>query len=294
MIEPTTLSPTKRKNVSADLAPLKVIRTETVLSRLPIHNLAKRGEVNIHITKHNERGELELDWDVSHSKKYGDARQLAFQLDTLIIDRRIDELGRPLPKIIRLESLRQICDELGLRSKSGDNTKSLKRALHQNAGAYITAKLRYKATDGTERVLEAGFTRYSVVFTGERLPDGSRADGVYLILNEPFWEVLNNAPTRPLDYDYIKQLPPTAQRFYQIISYKIFAAIKYKHARAKLPYSEYCTFSAQQRYYDFDHVKKQMYKVHRPHLVSGYLTKASFEATTDSDGKPDRSIYSRL
>ena len=67
----------------------------------------------------------------------------------------------------------------------------------------------------------------------------------------------------------------------------MFAAIKYRHPRAKLPYSEYCTFSAQQRYYDFDHVKKQMYKVHKPHLASGYLTKVSFEATTDSDGKPD-------
>jgi hypothetical protein len=287
MIEPTTPSPTKRKNVSSDLAPLNVIRTETVLSRLPIHNLSKRGEVNIHITKYNERGELELNWDVSHSKKFGDARQLAFQLDTLIIDRRIDKLGRPLPKLIRLESLREICKELGLRSRSGDNTKSLKKALHQNAGAYIIAKLRYKAKDGTERLLEAGFTRYSVVFTGERLPDGSKADGVYLILNEPYWEVLNNAPTRPLDYDYLKQLPPTAQRFYQIISYKIFAAIKYKHPRAKLLYSEYCTYSAQQRHYDFDHVKKQMYKVHKPHLVSGYLTKAQFAVTTDSDGKPD-------
>jgi hypothetical protein len=176
---------------------------------------------------------------------------------------------------------------LGLRSRSGDNTKSLKKALHQNAGAYIIAKLRYKATDGTERLLEAGFTRYSVVFTGERLPDDSKADGVYLILNEPYWEVLNNAPTRPLDYDYLKQLPPTAQRFYQIISYKIFAAIKYKHPRAKLLYSEYCTYSAQQRHYDFDHVKKQMYKVHKPHLVSGYLTKAQFAVTTDSAGKPD-------
>jgi hypothetical protein len=287
MIEPTTPYPTKLQNASADLGPLNVIRTETVLSRLPIHNLSKRGEVNIHITKYNERGELDLNWDVSHSKKYGDARQLAFQLDTLIIDRRIDGLGRPLPKVIRLESLRQICNELGLRSKSGDNTKSLKKALHQNAGAYIVAKLRYKATDGTERILEAGFTRYSVIFTGERLPDGSKADGVYLILNEPYWEVLNNAPTRPLDYDYLKQLPPTAQRFYQIISYKIFAAIKFKLPRAKLLYSEYCTYSAQQRHYDFDHVKKQMYKVHKPHLSSGYLTKVNFAVTTDSDGKPD-------
>ena len=31
------------------LAPLTIIRTETVLSRLPIHNLAKKGRVHIHM-----------------------------------------------------------------------------------------------------------------------------------------------------------------------------------------------------------------------------------------------------
>ena len=118
-------------------------------------------------------------------------------------------------------------------------------------------------------------------------PDGNKADAVYLILNDPYREVLNNAPTRPLDYDYLKQLAPAAQRFYEIVSYKIFAALKFKLPRAKLPYSDYCTFSAQQRYYDYDHVKKQMYKIHKPHLASGYIEKVSIKAVPDGDGKPD-------
>src|SRR5581483_2210865 len=88
-------------------------------------------------------------------------------------------------------------------------------------------------------------------------------------------------------YDYLKALPPAPQRFYEIISYRIFAALKYKHPYAKLAYSEYCTFSAQQRYYDYDHFKKQMYKVHVPHLRSGYLSKVHYEETTDSDGNTD-------
>jgi hypothetical protein len=170
---------------------------------------------------------------------------------------------------------------------SGANTRALQQAIHQNAGAYITATLHYKATDGTEQTLEAGFTRYSVVFTGQRLPDGSTAAAVYLLLNEPYWEVLNHAPTRPLDYDYLKALPPAAQRCYEILSYKLFTALKYRHPHAKLLYSEYCTFSAQQRYADYDHVKKQMYKVHKPHLTSGYLARVSYEATQDGDGRPD-------
>jgi hypothetical protein len=38
-------------------------------------------------------------------------------------------------------------------------------------------------------------------------------------LNEPYWEVLNNAPTRPLDYTYLKALTPAAQRFYSMIKF---------------------------------------------------------------------------
>jgi len=267
------------------LVPLNLIRTETVLSRLPIHNLSKKGQVQIHITVKNAQGQVELSWQVSPNPAFGDPRQLAYKLDTLVINKKLEELGRPLPKLIRLESLRQIGKQLGL--STGQVVNDLKKAAHQNAGAYIIAKLHYTATDGTERTLEAGFTRYSVVFTGERLPDGTKADAVYLILNDPYWEVLNSAPTRPLDYDYLKALTPAAQRCYEILSYKIFTALKYRHPHATLLYSEYCTFSAQQRYADYDHVKKQMYKVHKPHLTSGYLKKVSYEATQDREGHPD-------
>jgi hypothetical protein len=272
--------------VSNSLAPFNIIRTETVLSRLPIHNLSKNGKIDIQITKKNVHGEVDLLWDVTYTDRYGQPRQLAYKLDTLIINRRIDELRKPLPKVIRIDGLKQICRIFKLHT-SGKNTRDLKKAFHQNAGVYITAKLHYKTKDGTEKDLEAGFNRYSVVFTGERLPNGTKADAVYLVLNDIYLDVLNNAPIRPLDYDYLDALQPTAQRFYEVVSFKIYAAIKYRHRHAKLAYSEYCIFSAQQRYYDYDHFKKQMYKVHKPHLQSGYIDKVSYEATTDDDGKPD-------
>jgi hypothetical protein len=272
-----------------DLAPVSIIRTETILSRLPMHNLAKRGEVDISINTKNDRGELDLQWEVSYNKKYGDARQLAYKLDTIVINRKIDELNRPLPKMIRLGSLREIGADLGL--SAGKAIGNLRKAFLQNAFLSINAKLKYKSLDGAERSLEAAFSRYSVYFTGERLPDGKKADAVYLVLNEPYWEVLNNAPTRPLDYDYLKALAPASQRFYEIVSFKIYAALRYHHATAKISYSEYCTYSAQHRYRDYDHIKKQMYKVHRPHLKSGYLKKVECDAVRDSDGNADWIFY---
>ena len=114
-----------------------------------------------------------------------------------------------------------------------------------------------------------------------------RADAIYLVLSEPYWEVLNHAPVRPLDYTYLKALPPTAQRFYEIVSYKIFAALQHRAPCATLRYADYCLLAMQHRGMVLEQVQKHMYKVHQPHLASGYLDKVRYDATTDADGQPD-------
>jgi hypothetical protein len=271
---------------AGEITPLTIIRTETALSRFPTHRLVKRGDVQIEI----KNQAAALLWEVTHNSKYGQPGPLAYKLDTLIVNRRIEEAGRPVPKLIRLGSLRDICRELG-NSEGGESTLAVRKALLQNAFAGITAKITYRAVDQTERTLEAAFTRYAVIFTGETLPDGAAADGVYLVLNDVYLEVLNAAITRPLDYDYMRALPPAAQRFYEIVSYQIYGALLHKNERARLRYSEYCLLSTATRYFDFDHVKKQMYKVHRPHLTSGYLAKVAFDQTVDANGQPDWFMY---
>ena len=267
-------------------APLSILRTETVLSRFPIHTLAKRGRVAIRIRRANALGDLELRWEVSYNEHYGPPRQLAYKLDTIVINQLLDALPRPLPRLLKVGGLRQICTLLDLYD-SGRQHAELKSAFHQNASAYIVAYLRYRGRDSIERTVNTGFTRYSVIFTGESLPDGTKADAVYLVLSEPYLDILNHAPVRPLDYAYLKVLTPMTQRFYEILSYKMFAALKHRHAHATLRYTDYCLLSTQQRYTDAVHVQKQMYKVHRPHMQSSYLTQVQYEATMDDDGVPD-------
>jgi hypothetical protein len=270
-------------STQTDSAAFDFIRTETVLSRLPVHNLTRHENVDIRILQKTTDGKLDLKWVVSYSDRYGQAGQLAYKLDTIVINHRIDQQGRPLPKMISLGSLRDIADELDL----GGDTNKVRRALRQNASAFITAKFEYRGNDGTRRTLEADFTRYSVVFTGEKLPNGTRADAVYIIFNEPYREVLNNAPVRPLDRAYMKALPPTAQRFYEIISRKIFAALKNKYPYAKMAYSEYCTFSTQARHLERQPVQDQMGKILRPHKKSGYIAAVQYKLVMDTQDQPD-------
>jgi hypothetical protein len=261
------------------------IRVETALSRYPVHRLAKHGTIAIDIREKGKAGEIAIRWEVSHNSKYGQPGPLAYKLDTLIINRRIEEACRPIPRIIRLGSQRDICRELGLNE--GQATRNVKKALYQNAFAGITAKTKYRLKDGTEKTLEAGFTRYHVVFTGEKLPDGRTANAVYIVLSDIYMQIINGAMTRPLDYDYLKMLSPAPQRFYELLSYQMYAALKYDRPRAKLIYSDLCSHAPQTRHVDWDRVRSQMNKVHRPHRNSGYISKIEYEETTDGEGKPD-------
>jgi hypothetical protein len=265
---------------------LEIIRTDTVISRLPAHNLFGQGGMNIQINKQDSRGETKLSWRVSFNPDVGEAGQLAYRIETLVINRRIDEAGRPVPTMIRLGSLSEICEELGI-NPSGANTNSIKRALKQNAGALITADLAYKSIDGSRQKLEATFTKYSVAFRGDELPNGERSDGVIILVNEQYRRVLNRAGTRPLDFQYLKELTPSAQRFYEIISYQIYAALKYGYPEAKLLYSDYCAYSGQPRQPGAVDMNKRMYKIHQPHIKSGYITKVTYQSTRDSEGTTD-------
>ena len=144
---------------------------ETALSRYPVHRLARKGSIDISLHEGNRNGEA-MTWEVDYSKKHGQPGPLAYKLDTLIINRRIEEARRPIPRMLRLGSLSDICRELNL-ADSGKNRADIKNSLFQNAFAGITAKTRYRQGDGTEKTLEAAFTRYSVILTGEKLPDGN-------------------------------------------------------------------------------------------------------------------------
>ncbi len=263
--------------------PKEIIRTETALSRFPVHRLSKKGSISISIKVARPNGELKTQWKVSYNSEYGQPSPLAYKLDTLIVNRRIEEEGKPLPRLIRLGSLTEIAHLTGTGEK---NTNAVKRALLQNAFAAITAKFTYKTKGGEEAFAEIADTRYGVIFTGEKLPGGEKADAVYIILHDIYREILNNAVDRPLDYEYMQGLTPGAQRFYELLSYQMYAALKNK-TNAKILYSEFCMYAPQTRYNDWDHIKKQMYKLHRPHLAAQYIEKIQFEKIVGEGGQPD-------
>lgn len=265
------------------------LRVEAVLSKLPVHDLSGEANEPIKIERKNERGKTEMLWHVGPGL-YGMPGPLAYRIDTAIINQRIDEQRPVIPKIIRLGSLRDILRELGL-SASGTNIAAVKRALLQNATANIHAKVPYRTKYG-EATFEAGLTRYAVIFNDQPLPDGSRADAVYIVLHDVFWEFLRVAPIRPLRKQYLKQLSHSAyaQRLYEILSFQFFAAYKQGKARATLKYSDYCIQAPLPRKTIKNHIYTQLYRIHQPHLKAGYIAKVDYENLPTSE-TPDLLIH---
>lgn len=264
------------------------IRVEAVLAMYPLHSLTKSGKMDpIHIERRNQDGQLDLLWQVSPSQGYGSPGILSYHLDNLVINRRIYESGKPVPLMIKLGSLRDLCEELGMEA-SGQNTALIKQALARNAGATITCKLTYRTHDGKESELEQVFSRYSVIFTGKRLPNGERADGVYVLLNSIYHHFLSEVMFRNLDVGYMKSLgQPSAQRWYEWVSYRMHGAIGQGRAKVTVRYSEFCECAPLKRQFKDKSFYNQMGAIHKPHLESGYIAKVEYTKVTDAEGQTD-------
>jgi hypothetical protein len=263
-------------------APIIPLRTETALSRFPLHRLAKKAIIKkIQQRKKDTRGKTITTWEVTNPPG-----PLAYKVDAIVVSRRIDESRPDIPKLLKLGSLRDICKEIGI-SPEGKNTQAVKEALRENAFAGITARLDYKGQDGAERHFEFSDTRYGVILTGERLPNGQKADAVYINFHDIFLSLLHHSQTRPLDYEYLRVLPPASQRLYELLSFIVFGALRHGRKCATMLYSELCANAPLTRYYEWDKGKKQLYKLHKPHIERGYLAKVEYEEISGTDGRPD-------
>jgi len=162
------------QNQATDADPeIDPIRVELLSTEMPIHQIAKGGDEQIRIMRRKSSGQVELQWRIDYNRAVGRPGQLAYRLDTWVIKRRLSELPRPLPRLVRIGDLRQIAREL----KHGADTAAVRRAFDQNAATFIRARVRYRTKSGEDEALEGYFNRYNVFYRGHAMPGGRRAEG---------------------------------------------------------------------------------------------------------------------
>lgn len=98
----------------------------------------------------------ELKWKCRANEEYGPPGSLAQQLHKLILTCWLRE---DRPDILLLQSLREICAELGVGNY---DTGSIQWALHQNASMFFVAERCTTDRRDRSRRTEMGFTPYSV------------------------------------------------------------------------------------------------------------------------------------
>lgn len=274
-----------------DLAPIVRMGVESELSKYPVHNLSRKDPINIEIRETNEKGQILVKWEVAYSNRSGGRPgPLAYKVDTMVLNRRIDEARKvdasgniiPIPEVLPLGSLLEIAKILKLHR----NTNTVKQALRQNVGIIINAKIKQKLADGTTRSLEAEFSRYSIVFTGEELPDRTKADRVYLVLNKLYREILNFAPIQPQNWAHT-EMPAASHRFYVLLSNRMYAAMESNSGEAKMLYSYFCERAPLTRHLDYKKFKSQMYKIQKPLKDVGYIDEVRWEERSDANGVCD-------
>jgi hypothetical protein len=254
---------------------------------MPIHQLAKRGEKEIRILKRDANGQIKLQWRVDYNPNVGHPGQLAYRLDTWVIKRRLSELRKPFPRLVRIGDLREIARAL----KHGGDTNAVRQAFEQNAATFIRAKLTYRTKGKGEETLEGYFNRYNVFYRGNPLPGGRRAETVYISLNDPYYDLLNRPEIRPLDFSYLCQLTPAAQRFYELLSPKIFAALRNGYPAAWIRYTDYCQYAVQKPQPTRSRMQAQMARVQGPHRRSGYIASVTYRPSPAADGSLDWVIH---
>jgi hypothetical protein len=277
----------RERATKGEVIPVQFIRVaETTIRKYPMHMLQGKwsNAKEIEVSDRDPHGNELVRYHAWFTAPEGVPGPLAYRVERLVIDRAIEQqtVGGDPPTFVRLGTLPEICDALGL-CRSGKNMKDIRDALYQLMGTAIA--INVVGGDSLPR-----FYRFpGVTLTGKERSDGSRADAVYVELSALYRELIKRAKTRPLDYDYLRDLAPAAARLYEIISSRIFAALNLGSAtpEARILYSHFIELSGLKRYRLQWEMTKQMKRLDEPHFASGYISGVSYRPRVDRDGEPD-------
>lgn len=274
------------------LAISETLRSEFHFLKFPFFDLcprsSKKDRIEIKEVEESEEGKVEVWWKVVRGLDYNLPSSLARRVHKEVVERILNNKNKPTPQLIKLGSMRQICRVMNI-VESGKNIREIKGALKDILGATIEAKgtFRQKEKKGEKKFFEGAFHLYEgVFFTGETLPDGTKADAAYVLLNPMYVQNFNNNYVVPLDYQYFQALKgDIASRMYEVLSIWFYPAMENGRTYIQKKYSELCNYFPLTRQEVKKRAKKQLKIAHQQHVTNGFL--ASEPDWMDTDKKDD-------
>lgn len=265
-----------KKSTSLDIP--KTFKSEFHFLKFPFFDLSprasKKDKIEIKEKEITEEGEIEVLWKVVRGLERDFPSILARRIHKEVIEKILNNTKKPIPRLIKLGSLRNICREMNITG-SGRNFEKIKKALKDIKSAEIEAKgtFRQREKNGVKKFFEGSFNLYDMVFfTGETLPNGKEANAVYVMLNDMYVQNFNYNFVVPLDYHYFKSLKgDIASRMYEILSVWFYPALENGRKYIQKEYSEICNYFPLTRQNTKKRAKGQLRKAHQQHIKNGVL-----------------------
>lgn len=260
----------KQKRDKGTPAKIICLDSEVNLLKYPFFALSRKDARHKIETEYQEveitpSGKIEKYWQVTANAKYGYPgffdRKVFRAIESII-----SELQKPISNPIPF-SLHELCKRMGINT-SGVNKANIKEAIIRIIATTVRAKGSYYSKEDKKYFSDKLFHLYdTVIFYGEKMPDGETADKNYIFLNELYLNSINSFYVRPLDYQYLISLNSSiSERLYEILGIKFYGIPKNKPVRYL--YSTLC---------DLLPVTRQRYLS----KAKGYLT-PSFEKLTET------------
>jgi Replication initiator protein A len=158
------------------------------------------------------------------------------------VEEILDGFPRPIPQLIRLGPLYQLCKLLDLPPTERKNRQKVVEALERIAATTIHSNYAF-FRKAQKQWVRGTFNLFTVFFRGQDLPNGQVADTTYLFLHPLYVESLNSFYVKPLDYAYLRQLAnPLTQRLYEVLGLRFrglrnstYTRYEYEHLCQTLP-----------------------------------------------------------
>jgi hypothetical protein len=266
----------------------KTLRTEFNFLKFPFFDLAKdsqRTKIKIEEWVDTKEGKFHILWLVTRDIEGQFPGDFEKRLHRAI-EQVVNATPKPIANPLRLGSLRYIASVMGIYMDSGKNYQDIQRAFKNIVKASIEAEGTFQLKDSkTKQYIQDTFHLYDrVIFKGEKLPDGSIADSVYLMLGSWYLQNINNNYVVPLDWRFYNRLTGAiTTRMYEYLSIYFYAALERAAQYHDVRYSQICSYFPLTRQYPLWKARKQLKHAHESLAQMGYFAKVEWFETNDAE-----------
>jgi hypothetical protein len=252
-------------NNNKDIAVPNILRSDMNFLKYPFFDLtktSKRDKIEIKEKIKNDKGEeIVVTWKVTRPLDYSFPSAFDKKVDK-VIEKAVNDLPKPITNPIKLGSFRDICKQMNV-VVSGKTVNEIKSSLKRMVLTGIESKGTFFLRN-EKRFIDDTFHKYErVISAGQELPDGKKADAVYIMLGSWYLQNLNDNYVVPLDHDYYLSLEGTiTTRMYEFLSLKIFPALENRKDYVQIGYDRHCRYFPLTPQDKLWKAKKQLLKAH--------------------------------